>query len=141
MDGRDQSPADKSQSQIQVSGRGGRALSPVDGEEGATDEREAGRAQVRHVHVGVLQPGVEHQPHVGHGQGAEVERGDVSDAVRAGPGGEQREHGQDPRIGQPHLRPGPPSWMQRMRLSNSCRDFGDRMRQISCGRMQIACLP
>mmetsp|Transcript_36948 Transcript_36948/g.80499 ORF Transcript_36948/g.80499 Transcript_36948/m.80499 type:complete len:398 (+) Transcript_36948:525-1718(+) len=72
------------------------AVGAIDGHEGPLLPRPQVLAQVGHVHVGVLQPGVEHQPRVGHQVRAHVQRHHRPDGPHGvGPVAEPAEHSQD----------------------------------------------
>mmetsp|Transcript_1912 Transcript_1912/g.7188 ORF Transcript_1912/g.7188 Transcript_1912/m.7188 type:complete len:465 (-) Transcript_1912:39-1433(-) len=76
----------------------------VDGHERALDQVPLVPLEVGHVHVGVLQPGVQHEPEVAHQIGPEVQRRDGPDGTRRNrPRGERTDRGDDADVALPHL--------------------------------------
>lgn len=69
-----------------------RAVRAVDRHECAFGPRPAFLVEVRHVDVRVLQPGVQHKPHVGEGEGQEVEEGGRLPAGDGAPCTERTKH-------------------------------------------------
>mmetsp|Transcript_9149 Transcript_9149/g.30416 ORF Transcript_9149/g.30416 Transcript_9149/m.30416 type:complete len:354 (-) Transcript_9149:371-1432(-) len=83
------------------------AVRPVDGEECAAHVRELVVGEVGHVHVGVLQPRVEHEPRVREEVRRPVQHRQPRAANLRGDQAEDAEHGADAEVGAPNLeRPG-----------------------------------
>ena len=77
----------------------------VDGHERTLDQVPRIPLEVGHVHVGVLQPGVEHEPEVAHHVRPDVQRQHGPEGSRRHrPRRQRADRGEDPDVGLPHLR-------------------------------------